>query len=194
VPPSGRCRRRGGGRGRGDEAAARHGTCGSPATLMRIEVEEHGSVLGCCGRRRRTAEREAGGREGGREAHGAEESPPASVTPRDMRRHGRAAAVELEPWRAELHLPPPDRGRSAAAFSQLDAEESAAVVLRREAPPRGHAPLLHQTPPLCSSSSQAAAPLAALLLLTSSHYSARLTSRLLLLPGGSSAGAYAGAL
>jgi hypothetical protein len=44
--------------------AARRNTCGSPATLTRIEVEEPGSVLGCCGRRRRTAEREAGGKEG----------------------------------------------------------------------------------------------------------------------------------
>jgi hypothetical protein len=72
-----------------------------------------------------------------REAHGAEDSLPASVTPRDLQRRGRAAAVELEPWPAELRPPPPDRGRSAAAFSRLDAEESAAAILRREAPPRG---------------------------------------------------------
>jgi hypothetical protein len=137
-------------------------------------VEEPSFTLGWCEWRRRIAESEAGGREGGREVHEAEDSPSALVTPRDLRRCGRAAAIELEPWPTELRPPPPDRGRSAANFSRLDAEESAAAILRREAPPRGGvaglrlcytsrrcaAPRLKSLlrPPRCSSSPQAAAP------------------------------------
>jgi hypothetical protein len=93
--------------------------------------------------------------------HEAEDSPSALVTPRDLRRCGRAAAIELEPWPTELRPPPPDRGRSAANFSRLDAEESAAAILHREAPPRGG-----------SRACASATPVAAALLLASSRCSA----------------------